>query len=1092
MQKKKYIWRVAPLLAGLGIFALSASLSYILATEERDYVKTHIELKAENVRTEMEEHIEFQALALERMARRWEADGKLRQERWRSDAKLYVKQSPLYQAIEWVDPSFHVRWIAPLEGNEKALGLNLLSEERRRVALERARDTREITATHAIDLAQGGKGFRIYVPIFQNGEFGGFTSGVFRIDKLLEHILKEKFAEGISLTIFDNNEEIYNKGDAGLGDLWDDTETNVTFNNITWHLKTRPLPEYLADKKSYASEAILVAGVLLAFLLAWTIHVSQKARERAREIDKYNLALEEEIRERIRMEEEQRGARNLLDAINKAQSQYIAHTDSHTLFDGLLTHLLGLSQSKYGFIGKILQTPEGESYLKIHAITDIAWNEETRELYEKLKNEGMEFHNLKTLFGAVITSEEPVIANNPSTDPRRGGLPKGHPPLDSFLGIPLKVGGQTIGMAGIANRPGGYNENLLQYIQPLINTCAQIIEAYWNEQKYKRAKEDLHKAHDQLERRVEERTEQLIKANEILQKTLDAREEMEEKIRSLSKFPAENPNPVMRATNMGALLYANEVCFNIFGKDFLKIGEPLPDLFLKPVVKSFAANATECTEIEFNNRVFLFTIRPVPELNYVNFYGTDITDLKRAKEKLQRTHTFLQLDRAIAEAAGEAQTFEEIVKICLDKVCEFTGWPIGHVYLCQNDPEKIAVPAPIWHFDDPERFKSFKKISETTRFLPGEGLPGQVLASGKPLWIKNVTQDLKFPRAKAIKHIGIMAAFGFPVLKGKEVIAVLEFFSEEILEPDEALLAALAHIGVQLGRVIERTQAEEKEQQINQKLSQSNKELSQSNVSLTKALEELRMTQSILVRSEKLATVGLLSAGVAHEVLNPLNIVSTIVQLEQLNSDLPKETREHLDEIKVQVKRATKILNNIRMFSHKKTTEITPVKINEFLDNTTALVEHDFNLDNIIISKDYGDNLPVIHTDEDLLATVILNLLNNARDAIHEQEEKLITIKTRTLASGIEITISDTGPGIPPDNIGKIFDPFFTTKDPGKGTGLGLWMAYSSLAMHGGDIKAESEEGKGARFIISLPLESTAPKKKKDPLESMVAGKKCS
>ena len=270
-------------------------------------------------------------------------------------------------------------------------------------------------------------------------------------------------------------------------------------------------------------------------------------------------------------------------------------------------------------------------------------------------------------------------------------------------------------------------------------------------------------------------------------------------------------------------------------------------------------------------------------------------------------------------------------------------------------------------------------------------------------------------------------------------------------------------------------------------LRQSNKELNQSNVSLTKALEELHMAQSMLVRSEKLATVGLLSAGVAHEVLNPLNIINTIVQLEQLN-DLPKETGEHLEEIKVQVKRATKILNNIRMFSHKKKTEINPVKINEFLNKTIALIEHDLNLDNVLIDKDYDGNLPVIETDGDLLATVILNLLHNARDAMKTQKQKLITIKTKPLADGVEITFSDTGPGIPPNIINKIFDPFFTTKEPGEGTGLGLWMAYSSLALHGGDIRAESQEGKGARFIISLPLKSTASGQD-DSLKDVVAGK---
>ena len=498
MQKKKDIWRWAPLLAGLGVLAAGVFLSYFLTMKEHAYIKTHVQLKIGHVKSEIVEQIEVQVLALTRMARRWEIGGKPPRAEWQSDAKLYVKHYPFYQALEWVDPSFHVRWIVPSKGNEKAQHLDLSSEKRRLAALETAKETGKTTITHTIDLVQGGKGFLVYVPIFRSGEFGGFILGVFRISKLLDNILKQKTTAGISLALFDNEREIYRQGGNDPAAMGEDYEAAVTFHNITWRLKVRPAPEYFAGEKSYLPEAVLTAGILLALLLAWTVHVSQKARARAEEIDGYNLALEEEIRERIRMEEQQKTLHNLLDAIRKIQSQYITHTNPRVLFEGLLTHLLRLSQSKYGFIGKILHTQEGKPYLKIHAITNIAWNEETRELYEKYKNLGMEFYNLETLFGAVLTSGEPVIANNPSTDPRRGGLPGGHPPLDSFLGIPLKVGNRKVGMVGIANRPGGYDENLLNYLQPLVNTCAQIIEAYRNEKKCKQAEEALHKAHDQL------------------------------------------------------------------------------------------------------------------------------------------------------------------------------------------------------------------------------------------------------------------------------------------------------------------------------------------------------------------------------------------------------------------------------------------------------------------------------------------------------------------------------------------------------------------------------------------------------------------
>jgi len=169
---------------------------------------------------------------------------------------------------------------------------------------------------------------------------------------------------------------------------------------------------------------------------------------------------------------------DLLQAITQIQSQFIADVEPKELFDRLLDSLLILTNSEYGFIGEIHHKPDGTPYLKTHAITNIAWNQETADFYEKNAPNGLEFHNLKSLFGKVITSGKPVIANHPATDPRRSGIPMGHPPLKSFLGLPFHYNGRLTGMVGIANRPQSYNEPIVQYLQPLLTTCANIMEAY--------------------------------------------------------------------------------------------------------------------------------------------------------------------------------------------------------------------------------------------------------------------------------------------------------------------------------------------------------------------------------------------------------------------------------------------------------------------------------------------------------------------------------------------------------------------------------------------------------------------------------------
>ena len=198
-----------------------------------------------------------------------------------------------------------------------------------------------------------------------------------------------------------------------------------------------------------------------------------------------------DITQRKEMEEALNKSRNLLDTIKSVQDNYIVDSNMQVTFNEILANLLSLTQSEYGFIGEILHTAEGEPYLKVHAFTNIAWNKKTQEFYKNNTPEGMDFFNLKTLFGEVITGGKPVIANNPSADPRRGGLPEGHPSLNTFLGIPFYQGEKLIGMIGIANHPAGYDEDILEYLTPLLSTCANIIEAYRNDQRRKLAEKQI-------------------------------------------------------------------------------------------------------------------------------------------------------------------------------------------------------------------------------------------------------------------------------------------------------------------------------------------------------------------------------------------------------------------------------------------------------------------------------------------------------------------------------------------------------------------------------------------------------------------------
>ena len=197
------------------------------------------------------------------------------------------------------------------------------------------------------------------------------------------------------------------------------------------------------------------------------------------------------ISDRKQAEADLARSNQILQAISSIQTQYLIDAEPRHLFDGMLAHLLELTESEYGFIGEIHFAADGSPkmeqgylkvrgrpYLKTHAITNIAWNEETRAFYAENAPKGMEFHNLETLFGAVMVTGKPVIANSPSTDPRSGGIPEGHPELNAFLGIPFYKNDKMTGMVGIANRSGGYDRAMVHYLQPFLDTCSRIIEAY--------------------------------------------------------------------------------------------------------------------------------------------------------------------------------------------------------------------------------------------------------------------------------------------------------------------------------------------------------------------------------------------------------------------------------------------------------------------------------------------------------------------------------------------------------------------------------------------------------------------------------------
>jgi two-component system NtrC family sensor kinase len=237
--------------------------------------------------------------------------------------------------------------------------------------------------------------------------------------------------------------------------------------------------------------------------------------------------------------------------------------------------------------------------------------------------------------------------------------------------------------------------------------------------------------------------------------------------------------------------------------------------------------------------------------------------------------------------------------------------------------------------------------------------------------------------------------------------------------------------------------------------------------------------QNQLLQSEKQASIGRLAAGVAHEINNPLTGVLTYTHMLLRRTDIGDEIRSDLQTIAESTERVRKIVKGLLDFSRQTKLDKEPTEVNRLVQSAISLMENQALVRGIGIKFDPGENLPVLILDRSQLQSVLLNMIINALDATEPGGSINIYTAIALSASdtgqkGVEITIADTGCGIPPKDLDKLFDPFFTTKEVGQGTGLGLSVSYGIVQRHGGTIRVQSEVGKGTRFFIWLPIDRQA------------------
>ena len=428
----------------------------------------------------------------------------------------------------------------------------------------------------------------------------------------------------------------------------------------------------------------------------------------------------------------------------------------------------------------------------------------------------------------------------------------------------------------------------------------------------------------------------------------------------------------------------------------------------------------------------------------------DITEEKHYETTLRKQSFEAQLIHQASQIAEEATSFEESLQRCIDIVCDLARWPIGHVYLpCQHDSRLLA-PTNLWHLPDSHTHVRFREVTEQTTFEAGIGLPGRIRSSGKPAWITNVIKDKNFPRNKLCHELNVKGAFGFPILIGDETVAVLEFFTEEEVHPDQQMLQTVYDVGIQVGRVLERKRAAE-------------------------ALRAARDAAEVANR-----TKSEFLANMSHEIRTPMNAILGFTEIlsDSITDPLHKK---YLSSIQSSGKSLLSLINDIldlsKVEAGKLDLEYHSVNPWKIFQDMKQIFSHTIKEKGLDMFVTIDPNLPkALVLDETRLRQVLLNLIGNGvkfTDSGHiELSVKNIYPEIDRSKLDLIFSIKDTGIGIPADQVCSIFAAFEQQDGQSNakygGTGLGLTITRRLVEMMKGEITVTSSVGAGSTFDVVL------------------------
>ena len=482
-------------------------------------------------------------------------------------------------------------------------------------------------------------------------------------------------------------------------------------------------------------------------------------------------------------------------------------------------------------------------------------------------------------------------------------------------------------------------------------------------------------------------------------------------------------------------------------------------LFFLRVVKQMNALARDFARIERGDIADLGLRAGTVELSEMarisDGFNRTLAELKDHTRELESLVSKLSTLSELTELVSRIPDIQEVLQVVLQRTMAAVTANIGSIMILDEETQMLRIAAAEGLADS---------VVSDTAISVGEGIAGKVVETGQPMLVEDIEKDSRFQKANDPKYEG-SSFMSMPLRAHGQILGVLnvskkgdrEAFTESDLN---FLTTLLSHIGFALENARLLQEAKESALKLEQALDQQ-----------TKRLDQARQQ---VIQSDKLSALGQLIAGVAHELNNPLTTIIGRSEL-MLRQTEDEKTHRDLEGILSQGQRAAKIVRNLLSFARQTSPEKKACNVNEILHNILDMLEYDFRVSNIEVKTELDPELPQTMADASQIQQVFVNLVNNAHQAMKEQERPgRLTVRTRRHGDRLRVEISDTGPGIALEQQEHVFEPFYTTKAESKGTGLGLSISYGIVRAHSGHIEFSSRVGEGSTFVIELPVVTEA------------------